>query len=138
MKTLFKSVLATLVALFLSISLSGCFEEGAKTASSGAIFSGTIREYKLPVGTGSLKITYCCDSSGEQVAAYKKIFKEDLEQKAHITWVYDDARMSPQVNYLFSSLRQPIVVKIDTSLVSAVVVEGDMGAVATLFPPTSG
>ena len=43
MKTLFKSpVFAALVALFLSISLSGCFDEGSKTASQGGGVSSSV------------------------------------------------------------------------------------------------
>lgn len=131
MKTLFKSVSAAFVTLFLSISLSGCFEEGAKTASN-TIFSGAIKKYELPVGTESLRVTYCCGSPEEQ-SAYKQKFKEELSQKVKISRVYDDARMSRDVKYKFPSLREPITIDIDASRVSTVTVEFDKGVVAILF-----
>jgi hypothetical protein len=130
MKTL-KSVVAIFAALLLFISLSGCFEEGAK-AVSGSVFSGTIREYELPVGTESLRVTYCCGSS-EDKSTYKQKFQEELSQKVKIWRIYDDERMSPDVSYKMSSLRKPITISVDTSHVSDVMVELDMGVVAVLF-----
>jgi hypothetical protein len=72
MKTPLKSVLATLVALFLSISLSGCNDEGVKTASQSGSTSASIfknskegvlesdgtRRFYLPAGTAALKIEF--------------------------------------------------------------------------------
>ncbi|MBP9751935.1 MAG: hypothetical protein KBD19_03680 [Candidatus Moranbacteria bacterium] len=87
MKTPLKSVLATLVALFLTLSLSGCLEEGAKTASQGGAASssvfqttkegvlgsdGTIKFY-LPAGTGALAIKF--NSSSNRMASKASIEK---------------------------------------------------------------
>lgn len=72
MKTLFKSVLAALAAVFLVGSLSGCLDGDEKTASQGGeasssvfqsqkegvIGSDGVRRFYLPAGTSALKIGF--------------------------------------------------------------------------------
>jgi uncharacterized membrane protein len=74
MKTPFKSVLATLVALFLSISLSGCFEEGAKTASQGDAVSSSVSDsgkvkLVLKPGTNYIRMEFSTKDFAEEQGA---------------------------------------------------------------------
>ncbi len=89
MKTLFKTVLATLVALFLSIPLSGCFEEGTKTASQGSDVGSSIFQskkegvpdsrgiavFRLPKGVVEIGATY---ESLVEANKFSQQFKEKI------------------------------------------------------------
>lgn len=128
MKTLSKSsIFAALVALFLSISLSGCFEEGTKTASKGgetgySVFqtvkegvpdSGGIATFRFPRGVREIGVTYVSTKEADRLLPQ---LKETLAAAGIRVTSLD--RIGSDISISVDPLKEDITIKIDTTSVS--------------------
>jgi len=117
MKTLFKSVLATLVALFLSISLSGCFEEGSKTSDmlslsqkEGVADGDGVTKFHFKKGTKDIGVNY--KSEGDAARYFPSLKKEIESLGIRVVGVQSSGQMMVMV---IEPLGEDVVGKIHTT-----------------------
>lgn len=118
MKTLFKShVFAALVALFLSIPLSGCFEEGAKTSGmlslsqkEGVADGDGVTKFRFKKGTKNIGVDY--SSQGDAAKYFPQLKEEMASLGIKIIEVREAGRV---MVVIVEPLEQDIVGKIHTT-----------------------